>query len=94
MDLKSYFPSRTCSYSLYSYTRLKPIPLSRMPRGAAEDDQEFDPTKPENADTDEILGKSLFLVSSLIYDNGLVINISCLSRGRRRSDGSIQYCGR
>jgi hypothetical protein len=56
--------------------------------------QEFDPNQPENADTNETLGKSLLLVSTLIYDNGLVINISCFSPGRRRSDGSIQYCGR
>lgn len=29
-----------------------------MPRGAEEDDQEFDPNKPEYEDTDQTLGKT------------------------------------
>jgi hypothetical protein len=65
-----------------------------MSRGAVGDEQEVDPIQSEYADSDETLSKSLFLVSTLIYDSSLVINISRFSRGRRRSDGSIQYFGR
>jgi hypothetical protein len=65
-----------------------------MSHGAVGDDQEVDPIQSEYADSDETLSESLFLVSTLIYDSSLVINMSCFSRGRRRSDGSIQYFGR